>query len=148
MFRPHTFNMPITVVGFSSQGSSSPPSCFPSGSDGKESACSAGDLGLIPGSLWSPGEENGNPLQYCCLEISMGRGAFWATVHGWERVGHGWVTNTYMYSTFTLQIIDFNLTWRCQLGHFPCNSLWQVCCDSRLCSASTCWADILPEPAC
>ena len=37
-------------------------------SDGKESACNAGDLGLIPGSGRSPGEENGYPLQYFCLE--------------------------------------------------------------------------------
>ena len=45
---------------------------FPlSGSDGKESACSAGDLGLIPGSGRSPGEKNGYPLQYSCLENSM-----------------------------------------------------------------------------
>ena len=44
---------------------------FPGGSDGKESACNAGDLGLIPGSERSPGEGNGNPLQYSCLENSM-----------------------------------------------------------------------------
>ena len=43
---------------------------FPGGSDGKESACNAGDLGLIPGQEDSPGEENGNPLQYSCLENS------------------------------------------------------------------------------
>ena len=42
----------------------------------------AGDLGLIPGSGRSPGEENGNPLQYSCLENSMDDGAWWATVHG------------------------------------------------------------------
>ena len=50
------------------------------GSDGKESACNGGDLGLIPGSGRSPGEGNGNPLQYSCLEASMDRGAWWATV--------------------------------------------------------------------
>ena len=55
---------------------------FPSISDGKESACSSGDPGLIPGSGRSPGEGNGNPLQYSCLENSMDRGAWWATVHG------------------------------------------------------------------
>ena len=55
---------------------------FPSGSDGKESACNAGDLGLIPELGRSPGEGNGNPLQYFCLENSMDRGAWWATVHG------------------------------------------------------------------
>ena len=48
---------------------------FPCGSDGKESACNAGDLGLIPGSGTSPGEGTGNPLQYSCLENSMDRGA-------------------------------------------------------------------------
>ena len=41
---------------------------FPFGSDGKESACNAGDPGLLPGSESSPGEGNGNPLQYSCLE--------------------------------------------------------------------------------
>ena len=45
------------------------------------SACNAGDLGLIPGSGRSPGEENGNPLQYSCLENSMDRRAWWAIVH-------------------------------------------------------------------
>ena len=44
---------------------------FPGGSDGKESACSAEDPGLIPGSGRSPGEGNGNPLQYSCLENPM-----------------------------------------------------------------------------
>ena len=48
---------------------------FPGGSDGKESACNAGDLGSIPGSGRSPGEENGNPLQYSCLENPMDREA-------------------------------------------------------------------------
>ena len=46
---------------------------FPCGSAGKESACSAGDLGSVPGSGRSPEEENGNPLQYSCLENSMDR---------------------------------------------------------------------------
>ena len=48
---------------------------------GKESACSAGDAGLIPSSGRSPGEGNGNPLQYTCLENPMDRGAWWAIVH-------------------------------------------------------------------
>ena len=47
---------------------------FPGGSDGKESACNAGDQGLIPGLGRFPGEGNGNPLQYSCLENSMDRG--------------------------------------------------------------------------
>ena len=49
---------------------------FPGGSDGKESACNAGDLGSIPGSGRSPGEGNGNPLQYSCLENPMEGGAW------------------------------------------------------------------------
>ena len=49
--------------------------------DGKESACNVGDMGLIPGLGRPSGEGNGNPLQYSCLENSMDRGAWWATVH-------------------------------------------------------------------
>ena len=49
---------------------------FPGVSNGKESACNAGDPGSIPGSGRSPGEGNGNPFQYSCLESSMDRGAW------------------------------------------------------------------------
>ena len=63
---------------------------FPGGSEGKESACSAGDPGSIPGSGRSPGEGIGYPLQYSCLENSMDRGAWQAIVHGvaksWTRL--------------------------------------------------------------
>ena len=55
--------------------------CFPGGSDGKESACNARDSGSIPGSGRSPGEGNGNPIQYYCLENSMEKGTWQATVH-------------------------------------------------------------------
>ena len=57
---------------------------FPHGSISKESACNVGDLGLIPRSGWerSPGEGNGDSLQYSCLENPRDRGAWWATVHG------------------------------------------------------------------
>ena len=48
----------------------------------KASAYNSRDPGLIPGSGRSPGEGNGNPLQYSCLENPMDRGAWWATVHG------------------------------------------------------------------
>ena len=54
----------------------------PGGSDGKASACNAEDLGSVPGLGKSPGEGNGNPFQYSCLENSMDGGAWWATVHG------------------------------------------------------------------
>ena len=55
---------------------------FSDSSDGKESACNVGDPGSIPGSESSPGEGNGNPLWYSCLENSMDRGSWHATVHG------------------------------------------------------------------
>ena len=63
---------------------------FLDGSAGKESTCNAGDTGntgLIPGEGRSPGEGNGNPLQYFCLETSMDRGAWWVTVY---RVTKSW----------------------------------------------------------
>ena len=50
---------------------------FPGGSNGKEPVCNAGDPCLIPGLGRSPGEGNGNPLQYSCVEHSMDRGAHW-----------------------------------------------------------------------
>ena len=57
-------------------------SLTPGGSDGKASACNTEDLGWIPGPERSPGEGNGTPLQYSCLENPMDRRAWWATVHG------------------------------------------------------------------
>ena len=57
---------------------------FPGGSDGEESACDARDLGSTPGSGRSPGEGNGYPLQYSCLENSMDREAWW----GYSPWGH------------------------------------------------------------
>ena len=62
---------------------------FPCGSDGKKKkpACSVGDLGPTPGLGRSPGEGNGSPLQYSCLENSMDRGAWWA-LHG---VAKSWI---------------------------------------------------------
>ena len=65
---------------------------FSHSSVGKEPACNAGDTGLISGLGRSPGEGNGNPLQYSCLENPMDRGACWATVHGVARVGYDVVT--------------------------------------------------------
>ena len=55
---------------------------FPGGSVSKESASDAGDPDSISGWGRSPGEGNGNPLQYSCLENLMDRGAWWATIHG------------------------------------------------------------------
>ena len=61
---------------------------FPHSSVGKESACNAGDPGLIPGLGRSLGDGNGNPLQYSCMENSMDGGAWQVTVYGVARVGH------------------------------------------------------------
>ena len=66
---------------------------FPRSSVGNESACNAGDLASVPKSRRSPREGNGNPLQYSCLENPMDGGAWWATVHGLQRVGHDWATS-------------------------------------------------------
>jgi len=55
---------------------------FPGSSNGKDSAHNVGDPSSDPESGRSPGEKNGNPLQYSCLENPMDRGAWWATVHG------------------------------------------------------------------
>ena len=73
---------------------------FPGGSEVKASACNAGDLGSIPGSGRSPGEGDGNPLQYSYLENPMDRGAWCATIHG---VAKSWTR----LSNFT-----FSLFWR------------------------------------
>ena len=73
-------------------------------SEVKASACNAGDLGLIPGSGRSPGEGNGNPLQYSCLENPMDRGAWWATVHGIAK-SRTWISDF----TFTFTLHPINL---------------------------------------
>ena len=65
---------------------------FPGGSDGKQSACNARDPGSLPGSARSPGEGNGNPLHYSCLENPTDKGAWQATVYGVARVEHDLVT--------------------------------------------------------
>ena len=61
---------------------------FTGGSDGKASACNAGDLSSIPRLGISSGEGNGNPLQYSCLENPINRKAWWATVHGVTKSHH------------------------------------------------------------
>ena len=66
---------------------------FPGGSHGKETACKARGLGLTPGSGRSPGEGNGNPLQYFCPENSMERGACGSQYRRSQRVRHDWATD-------------------------------------------------------
>ena len=76
------------VLNFITQG-------FPGGSDGKESAYNTGYPGLIPGLGKSPGEENGNPLQYSCLENSKDRGGLQSM--GSQRDRHDWATLTLLH---------------------------------------------------
>ena len=71
---------------------------FPGGSEVKASARNSGDPGSIPGSGRSPGEGNGNPLQYSCLENPMEGGAWWATFHG---VAKSWTRLSNFNFTFT-----------------------------------------------
>ena len=107
---------------------------FPGGSDSKESICHAGDLGLIPGSRRSPGEENGNLLQYSCLKNSMDRGArratvhggaWWATVHGvtkswtrqsnWTRTRAFGVETPHKYKEYLLKLINKHTLLVCEI---------------------------------
>ena len=78
---------------------------FPGGSDGKAAVCNAGDPGSIPGLGRSPGEENGNPLQYSCLENPMDGGALKAAVHG---VAEG---QTHL-SDFTFTFMHWRREWQ------------------------------------
>ena len=78
---------------------------FPGGSDGKESACNMGDPGLIPGLGRSPGEGNGNSLQYSCLENSMDRGACRLQSKGSRRIRHNWVTSTFTFQSFPSNVL-------------------------------------------
>ena len=83
---------------------------FLGGSDGKEPACNAGDLGSIPGSGRSPGEGNPGSLQYSCLENSMDWAAWRATSLGLQRVRHDWVTNTHTHKWLKMSSQDWELT--------------------------------------
>ena len=75
---------------------------FPGGSNGKESACNAGDPGLIPEFRRSPGERNGYLLQYSCMENSMDRGAFWLQSRGSQRVRRDQATNKQLIFSLSL----------------------------------------------
>ena len=82
-------------------------------SDGKASAYNAGDLNSMPGSGRSPGERNGNPLQYSCLENPMDQGACWATVH---RVAKS--------RTQLSNLTSLHLTCLCRPGSNSSNWTW------------------------
>ena len=77
---------------------------FSGGSDGKEFPCNTGDPGLNPGLGRSPGEEDGYPLQYSCLQHSMDRGAWWATVCEDAELDMAvWLTKLRRKITFTIK---------------------------------------------
>ena len=76
---------------------------FDDGSEDKASACHVGDPGLIPGLGRSPGEGNGNPLQYSCLENPMDRGAWWAAVH---RVTKSWTRLSDFFTFFQIKLFS------------------------------------------
>ena len=113
---------------------------FPGGSDGKVSACNAGDPGSIPGSGRSPGEGNGNPLQYSCLENPMDWEACWATVHGvaesdtteWLHF-HTLVSPHSSCFNFGPSSLDFLLTLVSSVSSSISMSLiWLTCCFSAI----------------
>jgi len=84
----------------------------PGGSGGKESACSVGDPGLIPGSGSSPGKGNGNQLQYSCLENSVDWGAWWAPCGGKEWGMTEQLPHTSPISPQSHQIVHFILPFK------------------------------------
>ena len=89
---------------------------FPSGSDDKESACNTEVMSLIPGSGRSPGEGDGYPLQYSCLENSMDRGAWLATLHG---VAKSWtrLSSYYFHFLEAEQLLALNRVRNCGGGN-------------------------------
>ena len=80
------------------------------GSVGQESTCNAGDPGSIPGWGRSPGEGNGNPLQYSCLETPMDRGAWQATVHGVAK-SRTWLRDYTPTHTYIYMLSRFSYVW-------------------------------------
>ena len=99
--------------------------------------------GSIPGSGRSPGNGNGYPLQYSCLENSMDRGAWWAIVHGLQGVGHNWATNT-LYYTFYAEVHQNLKLLHCEshclenakashkLGEIFANHIWWRTCNQNI----------------
>ena len=101
---------------------------FPGGSDGKESACSVGDPGSIPGLGRSTGDGYGYPLQYSCLENSMDRGAWWATVYGVEMTFHSFKQGCHEHrtSSWCVCVWVFFLKWNCLVVGYMQLQLYKV----------------------
>ena len=95
-------------------------------SEGKESACNVGDQDLIPGLGRSPGEGNGNPLQYSCLENSIDGRAWQATVHGVAKSGTGLSDFTSLHLKRWLGQIANNMFWG-EPEKEPCSETLQFC---------------------
>ena len=107
---------------------------------GKESTCDAGDAGLIPGSGRSPGGGPGNPLQYSCLENSMDRGTWQASVLRVAKESSDWTRTTTHYNSF------FFLTPFCWIPHRTRSSLWLPLTDDAVISRKT-WFSLCFFPA-
>ena len=108
---------------------------LPGGSHSKASACNAGDVGSIPGSERSPGEGNGNPLQYSWLENSMDGRAWWATIRGVPKSGT-WLSN-FTFTFFSALRIRWPKCWIFSIS--PSNEY------SGLISFRTDWFDLALE---
>ena len=101
---------------------------FPRGSDGKASAYNAGDPGSIPKSGRSPGERNGNPLQYSCLENPTDGGAWWATFHGVIK-SQTWLSDSTFFSlspwsVILLLVLKMHGGWL--RPEFSCSAVWSL----------------------
>ena len=104
---------------------------IPGGSDGKESACNAGDPGSIPGPGRSPGEGNGKPLQYSCLENSLDRGTWQTTVHGVAKIQKR-LGEFHFFICFKYTMQRFSIFYRL----CPIESQYQIWLYSLLCNIS------------
>ena len=105
---------------------------FPGDSTIKNLPANAEDVHVFPGSGRSSGGGNGNPLQCSCLKNSMDRGAWQATVHGLQRVGHDWATNTVLKDTNT----GLSLGHATRPAHFLQRSPWTKASPHAL---KLCW---------
>ena len=95
-----------------------------------ESACNVGDPGSIPGSGRSPGEGNGNPLQWSCQENPLDGGAWQATVHGSQRVEHDWATSLFTF----ISVID-SCSLKCGQRTTSSSTTWELVINTQ-CQAS------------
>ena len=106
---------------------------IPGGSEVKASAYNVGDLGSIPVLGRSPGEGNGNPLQYSCLENPMDRGAWWATVH---MVTKSWTQLSDFTFTFTYELVYYSDYLSVSSVQFSCSVMsnsvtpWTAACQA------------------